>query len=549
MLVHNGSETGSGQSCFPLFTSSRSCDSPNAPGEFTLMSTATSGVAPDQNPAPMADPGFADFEPALKRAYEHALAYLGGLPARPVSQRPDAATMHAALDEPLPETGIAPAAALDEWLQRADAGIVASAGPRFFGFVNGGSTPAAVAGDWLASAIDQNAGMWLGSPAAAQTEVTVLRWLKDLFGLPDGWSGALTSGATMANLVGLAAARQWASHQLGFDAARDGLGGQPPIPVVASTEIHASAVKALATLGLGRSSVQRVAARDGVIDLAALDAALARIDGPVIIIANAGEVNTGAFDPLTAMAERGAEHHSGAWLHVDGAFGLFAALAPSHAHLVAGIERADSLAADGHKWLNVPYDCGFAFVRDEAMVRAAFASRADYLTAGDGGEWDPLSHVPEMSRRFRGLAAWCALKAAGRAGYRSIVERGIANAASFAAWIERTPGLELLAPARLNIVCFRYAPAGTTTAEADQMNEQAVAALQADGRAFVTGTRWDDQAAIRAAFDHWGTGEDDVTKLEEAILEVGTRLSGPGTAPITPRPEASPSGTPSRETS
>ena len=483
-----------------------------------------------------------DFAPALARAHEHAIAFLTRIESRPVSHRPDPATMESALDEPLPETGISPADALDEWVRRAEPGIVASAGPRFFGFVNGGSTPAAVAGDWLASAIDQNAGMWLSSPAAAQTELTVLRWLRELFALPAGWSGALTSGATMANLVGLAAARQWASQQLGFDAARDGLGGHPAITVISSTEIHASAVKALATLGIGRSSVQRLPAPDGALELTALDAALAQTEDPLIVIANAGEVNTGAFDPLAAIADRCARHQAGAWLHVDAAFGLFAALAPSHAHLVSGIERADSVAADGHKWLNVPYDCGFAFVRDDTMLRAAFATSADYLTAGGSG-WDPHSHVPEMSRRFRGLAAWCALKAAGRSGYQAIVERGIENATAFADWVEGQPNLELLAPPQLNIVCFRYRPAGATDEAANLFNERAVAAIQADGRAFVTGTRWGGHAAIRAAFDNWATDLEDVAILQKTVAETAVHVSA---ALANLRPGAPPSDTQDR---
>ncbi len=463
-----------------------------------------------------ADP-FAAFGPALERAHGLAADYLAGLGTRPVSGRPGPATMAAALDEPLPEEGCEAAAAVEEWFRRAEPGIVASGGPRFFGFVNGGSTPAALAGDWFASAIDQNAGMWLSSPAAAQTELVVLRWLRELFGLPEEMVGALTSGATMANLVGLAAARQWAGARLGFDPALDGLAGKPALPVLASTEIHASALKALAILGFGRGTVRRLPAPGGAIDLAALGGALAETAGPAIVVANAGEVNTGAFDPLEGMADLCAAHAGGAWLHVDGAFGLFAALAPSHAHLVRGIERADSVAADGHKWLNVPYDCGFALVRDAAALRTAFATSAAYIAADPASGWEPLTHVPEMSRRFRALAAWCALKAAGRRGYREIVERGLANAAAFAAWVEETPGLELMAPAHLNIVCFRYAPGGLDGERADALNRSAVAALQADGRAFVTGTVWNGRAAVRAAFDNWATTERDVAILREAV--------------------------------
>ena len=272
--------------------------------------------------------------------------------------------MAARFDLPLPDHGCAPASAIAEWFDRAQPGLVRSAGPRYFGFVTGGATPAALAGDWLASALDQNAGMWLMSPAAAQTELTVVRWLLELFHLPESWSGALTSGATMANLSGLAAARQWASHKSGFDAAREGLAAAAPIPVIASTEVHQSALKALSILGLGREAVQLVPAVDGAIDVDAFDRVMSVIESPAIVIANAGEVNTGAFDPIRAMADRCAAHAPGAWLHVDGAFGLYAALSPQHRRLLDGIELADSVASDAHKWLNVPYDCGFVFVRD-----------------------------------------------------------------------------------------------------------------------------------------------------------------------------------------
>ena len=472
------------------------------------------------------DAPFSEAAPALERAYQIALAYLVDLGERRVSERLSPAAMAELLDEPLPEGGLDPALAVEDWYTRAQRGIVASSGPRYFGFVNGGSTPAALAGDWLASAIDQNAGMWLCSPAAVQTELVVLRWLKQLFGLPTEWAGALTSGATMANLVGLASARQWAGKRLGFDAARDGLGGHPPIPVLASTEIHSSALKALATLGIGQASVRQLPAPGGVLDLTAFDNALNAIDGPVIVVANAGEVNTGAFDPIAAMADRCAIHQAGAWLHVDGAFGLFAAASPALAHLTVGVERAHSVAADGHKWLNVPYDSGFAFVRDHEPLRDSFLTGGAYLASGPEAGWDALSHVPEMSRRFRGLAAWCALKAYGRAGYREMIERCAGNATQFATWVEATPGLEMMAPAPLIIVCFRLTAQGQDADATDALNREAVATLQSDGRAFVTGTVWNGRAAIRAAFDNWSTTPADVAVLQSAIADVMTRLTG-----------------------
>lgn len=465
-----------------------------------------------------------DMERALERAHEISAGFLASLAQRPVSYVPTAAEMAAALDEPLPETGCDPSDAVSEWFTRAERGITASPGPRFFGFVTGGSTPAALAGDWLASALDQNAGLWAGSAAAAQTELVVLRWLKELFSLPADWSGALTSGATMANLVGLAAARQWAGRKLGFDPAEDGLGGHPPITVVSSTEIHASAIKCLGTLGLGRKQVRMVPAPGGAVDIEALAAELAGIDGPVILVANAAEVNTGHFDDIAAMADLRDKHPGGAWLHVDGAFGLFAAATPSLAHLLNGIDRADSVASDGHKWLNVPYDCGFAFVRDAQPLRESFDASGAYIVGTDG--WNAVSHVPEMSRRFRALAAWCALRAYGREGYRDLVDRCVGNTADFAAWVDATPGLELMNPAPLNIVCFRLVEDGMSDGALDELNRRAVTAIQKDGRVFVTGTVWAGRAAIRAAFDNWQTDATDLDLLRTAVLDVRAGLLG-----------------------
>jgi glutamate/tyrosine decarboxylase-like PLP-dependent enzyme len=458
---------------------------------------------------------FQESTKVLERAHELARVYVSSLSSRPVARAATPEQMATALDEPLPESASDAAAALEEWLRRAEPGIVASAGPRFFGFVVGGVTPAALGGDWLASALDQCGGLFAASPAAAQTELVVLRWLKELFGLPREWAGTLTSGATMANLVGIAAARQWAAQRLGFDAAVDGLAGRPAIRVLASETVHASVVKSLGTLGLGRSG-ERVPAAGGRVDLAALEERLAAAAGPAIVLAGAGEVNTGAFDDLAAVADLCARH--GAWLHVDAAFGLFAGASPRLAHLLRGIERADSVASDGHKWLNVPYDCGFAFVRDAAPLRGAFATSAPYI-AGAGG-FDADDYGPEMSRRFRALAAWCALKAYGRAGYRALVERCVANASAFARWVEAARGLELSNEPALNVVCFRYAAS-------DEANRAAVSALQADGRVFVTGTIWNGRAAIRAAFDNWATAPADVEILERAVSEIGGRAPWP----------------------
>lgn len=389
----------------------------------------------------------------------------------------------------------------------------------------GGVTPAALAADVLTSAIDQNAGLWIASPAAAHTDECVLRWLKELFELPAEWAGSLTSGATMAHVVGLAAARQWASGKLGFDAAIDGLGGNPAIPVISSTEIHASAVKSLSTLGFGRASVQKLPAPSGSLDLDALTAALSPVDGPVIVIANAAEVNTGAFDDLDAIADICAAHPGGAWMHVDAAFGLYGRLSERTAHFLNGIDRADSVCADAHKWLNVPYDSGFAFVRDEQTLRSAFSTRAVYLDAVSATGKDLDGYGPFFSSRFRGLAIWCALKAWGREGYREMVDRCLDNAAAFGDWLESNPDTELLAPVNLNMVCWRYAPEGLNPTETDLFNRDAVTAIQRDGRAFLTPTVWDGKQAIRCAFDNWATSLDDARVLQAAVQDISESLA------------------------
>lgn len=453
----------------------------------------------------------------------HALArnYVLTLPDRSAGSAATRQELGAALEEPIPEIGSDATAVVKEWLRRAEPGIVGSPGPRFFGFVLGGVTPGALAGDWLTSTIDQCGGFWSVSPAATQTEFVAIRWLKELFELPVAWTGALTSGATQGNTAALAAARQWAGRHWGLDIASDGLIGCPPIMVVSSEAIHASARKALANNGFGRNSVRTVPAPGGQVDLAALKAELEQIDGPVIVIANAGEVNTGQFDDIAAVSDLCAAHAGGAWLHVDGAFGLFAGASPKLRHLIDGIERADSVAADGHKWLNVPYDCGFVFFKDAEIARASFTTMAAYI-AGDGG-WDAADYTPDMGRRFRALPVWCAIKTHGREGFREMIERGVDNARAFIGWIDVTPGIELMNADRLrespfNIVCFRLSCDGKTEGELDEINRAAAAAIQADGRAFVSGTVWEGRRAMRAAFDNWATTLEDVKLLQEAVL-------------------------------
>ncbi len=473
-------------------------------------------------PVPTSNP-FDDVIAAMDAAHMQARELVETFPTRAVALPVSPEAMAEAFDDPLPVDGVSAAVALDEWLARAEPGIVASAGPRFFGWVQGGVTPGAMAGDWITSAIDQHGLLWRSSPAAVATEHAAVRWLKELFEIPEDWVGTTSSGATMSNMIGLAAGRQWVGEALGFDPALDGLAGNPAIPVVSSTHIHSSALKALGNLGLGKTAVRKVRSNGGSIVLDALEAELARIDGPVLVVANASEVNTGAFDDLQGVIDRARAHPGGAWVHVDAAFGLFGRLSERTRHYLDGIEQADSICADAHKWLNVPYDSGFAFVRQRDPLFRAFQSTAAYLAGAPLG-LDLDAYVPEMSRRARGIAIWCALRQMGANGYRAMVDRCLDNAWTFADWVDGEPGLELMAPAPLNMVCWRYTPDGLDDEAADQFNRAAIVAIQDDGRAFVSGTVWNGRAAIRCAFDNWTTTLADVEILESAIRDVGAKL-------------------------
>src|SRR5438128_677238 len=391
------------------------------------------------------------------------------LPAGGTTGR-DEATSHFVGE--LPEDGNGSLATLTSLLTLGVEAATNSAGPRFFHFVTGGSTPAALAADWLASTLDNNAGVWISAPLGSKLEQVAIGWLKDLFGLPPDWGGVLTTGATMSNFTALAAARQWWGEEHGANIAERGMSGLPAVPVLTSGFIHASAKKALSMLGIGHEVV-RVLSRDAVgrLDLPALDEALQALKGaPTIIIATAGEVNAGGFDPIAAMADLAHRHH--AWLHVDGAFGLFARVSPATADLADGVELADSVIADGHKWLNVPYDCGFAFCRDPRLLNAVFGMNAPYFPATNADHPDFLYLAPEMSRRARSLAVWATLAAYGRQGYRAMIERHVAPATRRADQIRASSDFELLAEPRLNVVCFRYRPAATPEGELDRRNRR-----------------------------------------------------------------------------
>ena len=420
------------------------------------------------------------------------------------------------IDGNLPDQGVGSLQALTELIAAADEGATRSTGPRFFHFVMGGVTPAALGADWLTSTINQVAYNWVSSPLAARLEQLTLTWLKELFGVPREWSATMTTAATTANLVGLASARRWWGLRHDVDVDQLGFSGLPEVPIFASGYLHASAIKALGIVGLGRST-PRIIAWD------ALERSLRELDGkPAIVIATAGDVNTGYFDPIRDIAA--ITRRYGAWLHVDGAFGLYAAVAPSTRHLVAGLAGCDSIAVDGHKWLNAPYDTGFVFVRDGELHSGAFSASAAYL--GKEAFERPVfgNLAPEMSRRARALPVWATLRAYGRDGYRAMVERHLGLAQRVARQVDEAPDLERLAEVPLNVVCFRFRPAGVSEAELDDLNRSLGDMVLEDGRVYFGTTEYQGKVAFRPAIVNWRTTEDDVDLIVSVVRELGSQL-------------------------
>ena len=466
----------------------------------------------------MTAPDPAELPKVIDLAAREVARYLESLAERDVRD-PRAEEVAMGFRGDLPEDGVGAEQALQELVGGID-GAVHSAGPKFFHFVNGGTTPAALGADWFASALDQNTGAWVSSPLGAELEWIAIEWLLDLFGLPKEWGGVLTTGATMANFVALACARRWCGLQRGVDVDDAGLARLPPIQVFGSGYIHPSDIKALGMLGIGRAQVHKLT-RDGVgrLDLEALNAALAAQAGaPSIVIGSAGEVNAGDFDPIAEMADLA--HRSGAWFHVDGAFGLFAALSDRTRHLVEGVAQADSAIADGHKWLNVPYDCGFAFVRDRSLQPSVFGEDAAYLPALDDPKpnWGYLG--AEMSRRNRAFAVWATLRAYGRSGYRAIVENNLDLAQRLAATVDAADDLERLADVPLNIVCFRATPPGVPEDRLDDLNRRIAPRVIEDGRVFFGSTSYDGRVAFRPAPVNWRNRPEDVDLIARVVQEL-----------------------------
>ncbi|HEX5420892.1 MAG TPA: aminotransferase class V-fold PLP-dependent enzyme [Gammaproteobacteria bacterium] len=461
----------------------------------------------------------------LGRTTELARSFLDSLEERPVRPAADLAELRASLVTPLPEHGEDPLTVVEELARRADPGLVAMAGPRYFGFVIGGHLPAALAADWLTSTWDQNAGIYAAGPAASVVEEAVGAWLIDLFGLPRHTSFGLVTGGQTANTTCLAAARHGVLQRTGWDVEERGLFGAPEIEVIIGAEAHATIPTALQYLGLGRSRVTIVPTDDqGRVRADALAAALpASRDRPLIVCLQAGNVNTGAFDPFAEAIAAIRRAQPEAWVHVDGAFGLWAAAVPPLRHLVRGMDQADSWSVDGHKWLNVPYDSGFALVARPESHRAAMApASAAYIEYG-AAERDPFSWVPEFSRRARGFASYDALRSLGRSGLVEMIERACTIARSMADALAAEPGIEVLNDVVLNQALVRFSP--PDGGDDDAFTRSVIHRVQEEGTCWMSGTTWHGMAAMRISVSNWSTTEADGRRSVEAILRCARRIA------------------------
>jgi glutamate/tyrosine decarboxylase-like PLP-dependent enzyme len=446
----------------------------------------------------------------LNESAERAITYLENIDQRGIAPDPDAVHALHALDEPLQEVRTDPheiLRILDEFCSPA---TMATTSGRFFGYVIGGSLPITLAANWLAGAWDQNTGLYTITPATAHVEQVALSWLIDLFGLPPESGGAFVTGATVANLCGLAAGRHVVLNRAGWDVEADGLFGAPPITVIISKEAHPVLFKALGLLGLGRKRVILVPTDEqGRVRIDDLP----KISGPTIVCLQAGNINTGAFDPFEPIIDL--VHTAGGWVHVDGAFGLWAAATPSMAHLTAGVAQADSLATDAHKYLNVPYDSGLAFVRQPEALRAAMAITADYLPT-ESTERNPSDYTPELSRRARGVEVWAALKYLGKNGVAEMIEGTCRHARRFADELSAA-GYQILNDVVLNQVLVSFGDSRTT--------ELIIKEIQDDGTCWMGGTKWHGHTAMRISVCSWATTDEDVDMSLEAILRAASKYS------------------------
>jgi glutamate/tyrosine decarboxylase-like PLP-dependent enzyme len=451
-----------------------------------------------------------DYERVLETSGRHALRYLTGLDERPVREQAGVDELRGLLDGELPQDGEDPASVVEELARASEPGLIATAGPRYFGFVVGGSLPAALGADWLASAWDQIASLYVCGPSASVAEEVAGRWVLELLGLPESAGYGLTTGGTMANFVGIAAGRHAVLARAGWNVEARGLQGAPEVRVLVGEHAHATIPVALRFLGLGGETAVRVAADEqGRMLPGELAAELEKGEGPAIVCAQAGEVNTGSFDPFDELADACDEH--GAWLHVDGAIGLWTAASPEFAELTRGLERADSWSTDAHKWLNVPYDNGFVAVADQDFLRASMGISAAYLT-GSTDARDSYQYVPESSRRARGFVLYAALRSLGRGGVAELVERCSSLARLMASELEADPALEVI-----NEVVINQVLVAVDADEPERVTADAIHRIQQDGTCWLAGTTWRGRTAIRVSISNWLTTEDDVRRSATAI--------------------------------
>ena len=446
----------------------------------------------------------------LDESAERAITYLENIDQRGIAPDPDAVHALHALDEPLQEERTDPHEILRILDEICSPATLATTSGRFFGYVIGGSLPVTLAANWLAGAWDQNTGLYTATPATAHVEQVALSWLIDLFGLPPESGGAFVTGATVANLCGLATGRHVVLNRAGWDVEADGLFGAPPITVIIGEEAHPVLFKALGLLGLGRKRVILVPTDEqGRVRIDDLP----KISGPTIVCLQAGNINTGAFDPFEPIIDL--VHAAGGWVHVDGAFGLWAAATPSLAHLTAGVAQADSLATDAHKYLNVPYDSGLAFVRQPDALRTAMAITADYLPT-ESAERNPSDYTPELSRRARGVEVWAALKYLGKNGVAEMIEGTCRHARRFADELSAA-GYQIINDVVLNQVLVSFGDSRTT--------ELIIEDIQKDGTCWMGGTKWHGHTAMRISVSSWATTDEDVDMSLEAILRAASKYS------------------------
>jgi glutamate/tyrosine decarboxylase-like PLP-dependent enzyme len=458
----------------------------------------------------------------LRRACEKAIAYLAKLDSASVAATADLKTLRERLARPLGEQGIAAEQVMDDLVADVEGGILGTAGGRFFGWVIGGGIPAAVAADWLTSVWDQNAGLYATAPAAAVAEETAGTWLKEILGLPARASFGLVTGCQMAHATTLAAARHWVLAQHGWDVEEKGLAGGPAIRVLASDQKHGSVLRALRLLGLGRAQVVDVQtdAMGRVVPEALAEGLAKNPAAPTIVVLQAGDINTGACDAFETLIPMAKQHE--AWVHVDGAFGLWAAASGKYRQMVRGVEAADSWATDGHKWLNVPYDCGYAFVAHPEAHQAAMSYRAASYLTYDGEARDAMEWNPEFSRRARGFATYAALRQLGKAGVSDLVESCCRHAKSLGERIGQLPGAELLCEPLLNQALVRFPDPRANATEADhaKRTDAVIAAINATGEAFFTGSTWKGRRVMRISVSNWRTSEEDVERVVRAVTGV-----------------------------